>query len=108
MILKWPFGVVNFREVTKVHPIGEVVKQFELHVPPLEHAIKGKIVKYTDDDGNATYTWSISHHYRPSAGAGVYYPSARTEKTLDFAEQSFRAYAESFVPDYEVKASEGF
>jgi hypothetical protein len=49
----WPFV-----EVIKMHSIGEVVKQFELHVPPLEHAIKGKIVKYTDENGIAAYDWS--------------------------------------------------
>jgi hypothetical protein len=92
-----------------MHSIGEVVKQFELHVPPLSHAIKGKIVKYTEQNGEAAYEWSISHHYKPTSSAGgVYYPSTRSLRTLEDAEQLFRAYAESFVPDYEVVACDGF
>lgn len=101
-------GDRNYKEVTKMHSIGEVVKQFELHVWLLEHAIKGKIVKYRDDAGNGTYEWSISHHYRPSAGAQVYYPSARRTETIEEAELLFRAYAESFMQDYEVDACKGF
>ncbi len=89
-----------------MHLIGEVVKQFEFHVSPLPYAIKGKIV--TSGDGKDRYTWSISHHYRPSEGACVYFPSRVTSPSLEEAEEDFRAYAESFVPDYEVEPSEGF
>jgi hypothetical protein len=49
-----------------MHSIGEVVKQFEFHVAPLQHPIKGKIVR--SGDGKDQYTWSISHHYRPKIG----------------------------------------
>jgi hypothetical protein len=91
-----------------MHLIGEVLKQFELHVPPLRHAIKGKIVKYISADGEAQYVWSISHHYKGASGAGVYYPSRVSSPSLGEAEVNFRAYAESFVPDYEVKPNEGF
>ena len=91
-----------------MHSIGEIVKQFEFLVYELPHPIKGKIVKYVKD-GVTSYTWSISHHYKPSASAaGVYFPSHVTDRTLEEAEMSFRAYAESFVPDYEVVASELF
>ena len=92
-----------------MHSIGEVVKQFEFHVPTLRHVIKGKIVKYTPDDGEVYYHWSISHHYKPAAGAvGVYFPSRVSGRSLDEAEMDFRAYAEIFVPDYEVIANECF
>lgn len=91
-----------------MHSIGEIVKQFEFHVPPLPHAIKGKIVKYADKNGTTAYEWSISHYYRQLAGAGVYFPSKAKAQTLEVAEQDFRAYAESFVPDYEVVACDGF
>jgi hypothetical protein len=91
-----------------MHSIGEVVKQFEFDVPPLQHPIKGKIVKYISEDGKASYHWSISHHYRPSSGAGVYFPSIVTATSSGEAEQHFRAYAQSFVPDFEVKPNEEF
>jgi len=92
-----------------MHSIGEVVKQFEFHVPPLLHRIKGKIVKYTSAEGEVSYHWSISHYYKPSEGAaGVYFPSHVTDSSLEHAEMSFRAYAENFVPDYEVVAHDGF
>jgi hypothetical protein len=91
-----------------MHLIGEVVKQFEFHVSPLPYPIKGKIVKHTSGDGKDQYTWSISHHYQPSGGARVYFPSRRTTDSLEDAEGLFRAYAESFVPDYEVEPCEGF
>jgi hypothetical protein len=67
-----------------------------------------EIVKYTSGDGKDQYTWSISHHYQPSGGARVYFPSRRTTDSLEDAEGLFRAYAESFVPDYEVLPCEGF
>lgn len=91
-----------------MHSIGEVVKQFELHVPPLLYAIKGKIVKYSSRDGKVEYTWSISHHYSGRSGAGIYYPDHRSSPTLEGAEEDFRAYAESFVADYKVEPCEGF
>ena len=91
-----------------MHTIGEVIKQFEFNVPPLPHAIKGKIVKYLSADGETQYVWSISHHYKGRSGAGVYYPSRVSNPSLEEAEEDFRAYAESFVPDYEVKPNKGF
>lgn len=91
-----------------MHLIGEVVRQFEFYVPPLSHAIRGKIVKYLSEDGRARYTWSISHHYGGRSGAGVYFQGYLTSPSLDEAEMDFRAYAESFVPDDEVKPNEDF
>ena len=89
-----------------MHSIGEVVKQFEFHVAPLQHPIKGKIVR--SGDGKDQYTWSISHHYRPTEGAGLYFPSRVTTSSLEETETEFRAYAESFVPDHEVKPNDNF
>jgi hypothetical protein len=89
-----------------MHSIGEIVKQFEFHVPQLRHAIKGKIVKSVSEDGEANYSWSISHHYQPAAGAGVYFPSHLTCPSLGEAEALFRAYAQSFVPNYKVTPNE--
>jgi hypothetical protein len=92
-----------------MHTIGKVIKQFEFHASPLSHAIKGKIVKYVSTGGDAQYDWSISHHYKGSPSAiGVYYPSRVSSRSLEEAEADFRAYAESFVPDYEVTRNEGF
>jgi hypothetical protein len=107
---KWPKAVspVHTRRSNHMHSIGEVLKQFEFHVPPLPHVIKGKIVKYLTGDGKAQYVWSISHHYSGVSGAGVYFPSRVTSPSLEEAEEDFRAYAESFVPDYQVKSNEGF
>jgi hypothetical protein len=39
-----------------MHLIGEAVKQSEFSVPPLPFPIKGKIVKYTSEDGKDQYT----------------------------------------------------
>jgi hypothetical protein len=91
-----------------MHLIDEVVKQFEFDVPPLPHPIKGKIVKHTSGDGKDQYTWSISHHYRPTARGGVWFPGHVMTDSLEDAEEDFRAYAESFVPDYEVKPNKEF
>lgn len=91
-----------------MHSIGEGLKQFEFHVPPLPHVIKGKIVKYLSGDGKAEYTWSISHHYSGRSGANIYRPDHRTSPSLEEAEMDFRAYAESFVPDHKVEPVEGF
>jgi hypothetical protein len=91
-----------------MHSIGEVIKQFEFDVPHLRHPIKGKIVKYVSEDGEVHYSWSISHHYKPTARAGVYFPSRVTSPSLEEAEALFRAYAQSFVPDFEVELSADF
>jgi hypothetical protein len=91
-----------------MHSIGEVIKQFEFNVPPLSHPIKGKIVKHLSGDGKANYTWSISHYYRGVSGAGIYFPTRVTSPSPEEAEEDFRAYAESFVPDHGVKFNEGF
>lgn len=86
-----------------MHSIGEVVKQFEFDVPPLRDRIKGKIVRYISKDDEVTYTWSISHWYRPSAKAGsVYVPSSTTGRSLQDTEALFRSYAEAFTPEFEV------
>ena len=90
-----------------MHSIGEVLAQFEFYVEPLPHSITGKIVKFADR-GMDQYRWSISHHYKPSAGAGVYFPSRLTSRSVEDAEADFRAYAESFVPDYDVKPNENY
>ena len=82
--------------------IGEVVKQFVLHISPLNYAIKGRITRY----GSARFEWEISHNYQPSLQAGVYYPSRTSHSSLDEAEASFKAYAGSFVPNIRVEANE--
>jgi len=56
-----------------MHSIGEVVRQFDFYAEPMFQPIKGKIVRYTSDSGDVQYRWSISHHYKPSPGAGVYF-----------------------------------
>jgi hypothetical protein len=66
-----------------MHSIGEIVKQFQFDVPLLSYPIKGKIVKDVYTKGVIRYTWSISHHYKPSAGAGVYFPSVLTSDSLE-------------------------
>jgi hypothetical protein len=91
-----------------MHSIGEIVKQFQFDVPLLSYPIKEKIVKDISTNGGIRYTWSISHRYTPTAGAGVYFPSVLTSDSLEEAEMNFRAYAESFVPDYEVRANDYF
>jgi len=85
-----------------MHSIGEVVKQFEFYAEPLQEPIKGKVVKYPSRDGIPRYRWSISYHYRPTPGAGIYYPTRDTESSLKMAEMDFRTYAERFVPDQAV------
>jgi len=91
-----------------MHSISEVIKHFEINVPSLPHPVKGKIVRNVSEDNDISYTWSISHYYKPSAGAGIYFPSHVTSRSLEDAEQDFRAYAESFVSTYEVRANERF
>jgi hypothetical protein len=92
-----------------MHSIGEIVKQFEFHVSPLLHPIKGNIVKYVSDNGETSYTWSISHFYKPSANAAtVYCPSATSGGSLKEVEMTFRAYAEFFVPGFEVRGNDCF
>ncbi len=53
-----------------MHSIGEIVKQFQFDVRELPYPIKGKIVKNTSAKGEGKYTLLISHHYKPSVGAG--------------------------------------
>jgi len=91
-----------------MHSIGEVVKQFEFDAEPLTHPIKGKIVRYTSEDGDVHYRWSIRHHYKPAAGAGVYFPSVLTASSLEDAENHFSLYAGSFVATFEVKRNENY
>jgi hypothetical protein len=88
--------------------IGEVVKQFELRVEPLLHAIAGKITRYENAQGVVRYDWSISHNYQPAQGAGVYYPSKISCDSLEEAEGLFKAYAGSFVPSFRVVPNESF
>jgi hypothetical protein len=87
--------------------VSEVVKQFYVYVEGLNHAVAGKITKSTIG-GEPCFTWHISHHYKPTASAGVYYPSEVTTSSLEDTECLFRAYAESFVADHQVVANQYF
>ena len=90
-----------------LHNIGEVMREYEMWVTPLDFPIKGRIVKYETERGTE-YSWSISHHYSPSAGAGVYFPSKTTTRSYEETEMLFKAYAGAFSPDFSVIRNDGY
>lgn len=78
--------------------IGKVVQEYILFVEALEFSIKGRVSEQFESDSNQRYSWSISHHYRPSAtAAGVYYPSATLAPTFKKAEALLLRYMKGFT-----------
>ncbi len=86
--------------------VGEVLKEYEFRVSTLRYTVKGRVTKFVTSTGSEQYQWTISHHYRPSIAAGVYYPSKTTFSTFEDAEASLRGYAGTFVPNIEVVENE--
>jgi hypothetical protein len=78
--------------------IREIVKEYVMDVPDLEHTVKGRITMNPEVDGNLRYMWEISHHYRPSENAaGVYYPSKLHAPTAEEAESHLKGYMSCFT-----------
>lgn len=74
----------------------EVIKQYVFHVDNLKHSIKGRISQAVGE-GEQSFMWEISHNYKPTENAGVYYPSATRGKSLREAELLLFTYAENFT-----------
>jgi hypothetical protein len=85
--------------------IGEVVKEFVLSVPELNHSVKGRITKtrypehtYYDPEGKLKFEWQISHHCKPSEKAATaHFPDSTSGETLEETEQSLMAYMQVFT-----------
>ncbi len=75
----------------------EVVKQYVFWVEGLSHTVKARITRNLDPGETRPFTWEISHHYKPSAGAGVYYPSEVSALTIEVAKRLLFMYAEMFT-----------
>ena len=84
------------------------MKQYEFEVENMRHPVRGKIVKHVSNDGSESFTWSISHHYLPSVGAGVYFPSNLTTDNLEETEALFQMYAINFTAAHQVEKNEDF
>lgn len=85
----------------------EIVKQYMFWVEGLEHTVKGRISRSLDPNAGEPFRYEISHHYKPSAKAGVYYPSVVSADTLEHAEMHLFAYANAFT-NIGVKANEDY
>jgi len=75
----------------------KVVSEFIAQVDGLEFVVKGRITELMDTETDRKFYWSISHHYRPSETAGVYYPSTVSAKTIEEAEFLLLAYMKNFT-----------
>jgi hypothetical protein len=73
-----------------------VVREYVLWPESVEHMVKGRIVEHLDADPAQRYGWDVSHHYKPSEGAGVYYPSSQSGKSIEEVELLMLAYLKSF------------
>ena len=73
----------------------EILKQYEYEVEGLDHPVRARIIKTESVD--SPYCWEISHHYKPTESAGVYYPSTRCCKSVEEAEFLLETYARSFT-----------
>jgi hypothetical protein len=75
-----------------------IVTEYVFRVEGLNHVVKGRVEERLGGDPAARYSWSISHHYRPSENAwGVYYPSKRSGPSIEVVESLLMAYADSFT-----------
>lgn len=74
----------------------EIVKQYVIHVDGLEYPVHAYIEKYVRD-GEEFYDWSISHHYKGKEGAGVYYPSSISDRTIERCETLLKMYVAGFT-----------
>ena len=74
-----------------------VVSEFIARVDGLEFSVKGRITEQMDTETDRKFYWSISHHYRPSENAGVYFPSTVSAKTIEEAEFLLFAYMKNFT-----------
>lgn len=77
--------------------IGEIVKEFVLRVDGLEFSVKGRIVKTVNPKGEDEFEWHISHHCKPSQGAGVYFPSVTSGNKQEDVEQFLIGYMQVFT-----------
>ncbi len=77
--------------------IYEVIKEYTLDVDGLDFTVKGRISKIKNNERELPFCWDISHHYKPTKGAGVYYPSKMSTKTFEEAENFLLAYMVCFT-----------
>jgi hypothetical protein len=98
-VSKWLYLFSDTKEVILMpNEIREIVKEYVMDVPDLEHTVKGRITMNPEVDGNLRYMWEISHHYRPSENAaGVYYPSKLHAPTAEEAESHLKGYMSCFT-----------
>jgi hypothetical protein len=87
--------------------IYEIVKQYLFWVDGLDYKVKGRISRNLKPNVGEPFMWEISHHYKPSDKAGVYYPSKVSAGTLEDAERLLLIYAKAFT-NIGVKANEDF
>ncbi len=83
----------------------EVIKQYVFWMDELGQTVKARISRNLDSTSAKPFSWDISHHWRPSPGAGFYFPSALSAITLENAEALMLAYAKSFTSDVIGNAS---
>lgn len=79
--------------------IYEIMKEFKISVDNLDFEIQGRLLKRISGESefNVDYKWEISHYYRPTDGATVYYPSQNYAATLKKAEQLLLKYMTPFT-----------
>lgn len=71
----------------------KVLEEFVFWPTNTNHTIKGRICEIIGPEDRHGYTWTISHHYRPTKSAGIYYPSVITAGSFDEAKNHLFAYA---------------
>lgn len=74
-----------------------VVKEYLFWVDELDCTVKDRISRNLAPNVGEPFKWEISHNYKPSRTAGVYYPSVVSAGTLEDAEMHLFAYANAFT-----------
>jgi hypothetical protein len=79
--------------------IYQIVKEYKISIDGLNFEIKGRVLKRVSGDEGLTvdFKWEISHYYKPSDGATVYYPSQDHAETAERAEQLLIHYLTHFT-----------
>ena len=79
--------------------IREVIKEYVLHLYDHEITVKGRIVKYENDDD---FYWEISHYWKSHKAEGFYHPSKVSAPTQEEARKLLFAYIKGFSEDVEI------
>lgn len=77
--------------------IYEVVKEFVVRVDGFDEPIKARVIKNLYTKTDFEFQWEVSHYYKPTEDAGIYYPDNRLGRTYEDCRNVMFYYLKSFV-----------